>query len=120
MGPSTTHVDPVRSGRPDPAERRRSRRLKIAQQVRVRPSGFVENEFEEVLTTVNISRDGVYFVTERKDYIAGLRLFVTTPYSTAPGALNMEYLARVVRVDSLSGGRRGIAIHLLTPIKFKS
>lgn len=100
-------------------ERRRNRRCKITQPVRVRPSEFVHDEFEEILTTENVARDGLYFISERQSYVRGMGLFVTFPFSKAADALNMDYLARVVRVDTLPGGRRGIAVQFITPMGFK-
>ncbi len=45
-----------------------------------------------------------------------MRLFVTYPYSDAPGALNREYVGKVLRIDDLGHGRRGIAVQLLMPL----
>jgi hypothetical protein len=101
-------------------ERRDNRRVKLAQAALIRPSGYHENDFSEVLTTVDICRNGIYVRTERTDYKVGMRLFVTTPYSDDPTALRVDYLARVVRVDELGENLLGIAIHLLSVIKFKS
>lgn len=107
-------------GTATPRERRRYRRCKVAQSVRVRPSEFVDDEFEEVLTTENVSRDGIFFFTQRQSYEPGMGLFVTCPYSTSPGALNMDYIARVVRVEKLPDGRCGIAVHIISSVNFKA
>ncbi len=96
--------------------RRGKRRAKISQLVRVRPSEPLERDFSEVLSTQNVSADGFYFVTHRNCYQHGMRLFVTLPYSLAPGAINLEYIARVVRVDTLDKNRYGVALQLLTTI----
>lgn len=93
-------------------ERRNKRRVKVAQQVRVRPSDAVGGEFDEVLATINVCRDGIYFPTLLNSYQKGLRLFVTFPYSEMPGAINLEYIGEVVRVDKLTHGRWGVAVHL--------
>jgi hypothetical protein len=42
-----------------------------------------------------------------------MRLFVSFPYSDAPGAMNMEYIGRVVRIDTLPRDRFGIAVQLV-------
>ena len=42
-----------------------------------------------------------------------MRLFVTMPYSKDPSALNREYLAEVVRRDSLKNGLTGVGIKML-------
>lgn len=97
-------------------ERRRKARTKIPQMVRVRPSEPLLDTFDEVLPTVNAARNSVYFVAQRDVYHTGMRLFVTFPYSTAPGAINQEFLGYVARIDQLAGGRRGVAVELLMPI----
>ena len=95
-----------------PFDRRNKRRAQISQKLRIRPSEPAQN-FDEVLVTINACRDGVYFATERQDYRKDMRLFVSFPYSEAPGAMNMEYIGRVVRIDTLPRNRFGIAVHLV-------
>jgi len=45
-----------------------------------------------------------------------MRLFVTYPYSDGLGSLNRESLAKVVRIDDLGNGRRGVAVEILMPV----
>ena len=97
-------------------ERRRKGRLKLPQTVRVRPSDPRLLDFDEILPTLNTSRDSVYFASKNVSYAQGMRLFVTYPYTDGPGSLNREYLAKVVRVDDLGNGRRGVAVEILMPI----
>src|SRR5260370_19828484 len=99
-----------------PPERRRKARLRLPQVVRVRPSDAHRENFDEILPTLNVSRDSVYFVSKNAFYAEGLRVFITYPYSDAPGSLNRESLGRVVRIDELGHGRRGIAVEILMPI----
>ena len=99
-----------------PPERRRRARLKLPQVIRVRPSAAACEEFDEILPTLNTSRDSVYFVSKNPSYVEGMRLFITLPYSDAPGSLNRESLGRVVRIEELGRGRRGIAVEVLMPI----
>lgn len=80
--------------------------------MRVRPSEPRGNDFDEVVDTLNVCRNGVYFASERASYQKGMRLFVTYPYATGHGAINQEYLGLVVRIDELPNGRRGIAVEL--------
>jgi hypothetical protein len=108
MNPS----NPTPAGARRPFDRRNKRRAQITQKLRVRPSEPAQN-FDEVLSTINACRDGVYFATERKDYRKDMRLFVSFPYSEAPGAMNMEYIGRVVRIDALPRDRFGIAVQLV-------
>ncbi len=97
-------------------ERRRKGRLKLPQTVRVRPSDARGHDFDEILPTLNTSRESVYFASKNEFYTEGMRVFVTYPYSDGPGSLNRESLGRVVRVDDLGHGRRGIAVEILMPV----
>ena len=99
--------------RPAQTERRGSRRCKINQLMRIRPSDPERDHFEDLRGSASVSRSGVYFQTSEKGYEVGLRLFVTMPYSNVPSALNREYLAEVVRVHALPNGLTGVGIKLL-------
>ena len=80
--------------------------------MRVRPSEPRDKDFDEVVDTLNVCRTGIYFASDRDAYYRDIRLFVTYPYATGPSAINQEYIGRVVRIDHLPDGRRGIAVHL--------
>jgi len=97
-------------------ERRRKGRLKLPRVVRVRPSEPGLTDFDEILPTQNAALDSVYFVSKNRRYKDGLRVFITFPYSDAPGSINQESLGKVVRVDELDHGRRGIAVQILMPL----
>jgi hypothetical protein len=101
------------------SERRSSRRCKITQMLRVRPSDPEVEHFEEIRGTTSLSRSGVYFKGEVRAYQLGMRLFVTLPYSDQPTAINREYLAEVVRLDKLDSGLIGVGIKLLMDMGFK-
>jgi hypothetical protein len=94
-------------------ERRSTRRCKITQLMRIRPSDPERENFEDLRGTMSVSRSGVYFQTTEKGYEIGLRLFVTMPYSNQPAAINREYLAEVVRMDARPNGLTGIGIKIL-------
>lgn len=95
-------------------ERRRISRAKIGLAVRVRPSNVSHNLFEEVRTTWDVSRQGLYFTTQRLSYRVGMNVTVACPYSRTPGNIGDDgELGRVVRIDRLSGGYFGIAVVLL-------
>jgi len=98
-----------------PPDRRRRARLKLPQTVRVRPSD-AHLDFDEILPTLNATRESVYFASKNGAYVEGMRVFITFPYADSPGSLNRESLGRVVRVDDLGQGRRGIAIEILMPL----
>ena len=97
-------------------ERRRKGRLKLPQTVRVRPSDTHGLDLDEILPTLNSSRDSIYFASKNEFYTEGMRVFVTYPYSDKPGSLNRESLGKVVRIDDLGHGRRGIAVEILMPV----
>jgi hypothetical protein len=102
------------------AEQRRSRRAKIAKPLRVRPSEPREEHFEDNPISVNASKEGIYFTTRRANYYKGMRLFVTFPFSSTHDPMNCEYVAEVVRVESLPNGRFGIAVHLKMTMNYSA
>ena len=95
------------------AERRGSRRCKITQLMRIRPSDPERDPFEDLRGTLSVSRGGVYYQTSETGYELGMRLFVSMPYSQVASAMSREYLAEVVRVDSLANGMTGIGFKIL-------
>ena len=94
-------------------ERRGSRRCKITQLMRIRPSDPNKDRFEDMRGSVSVSRSGVFFQSSEPAYEVGMRLFVTMPYSHDPASLSREYLAEVVRRDVLPTGMFGIGIKIL-------
>jgi len=101
-------------------ERRRSRRIRIGQPLKVSPSDPHDAHFEETATTKNVSRDGIYFLSKNKTYREGMRLFVTVPYHFPSDPHDLEYLGQVARIENLPDGNRGIAVQLLSSINTKS
>jgi hypothetical protein len=102
--------------RPSSEERRRKIRNKVPRMIRVRPSEPTLDNFDEILPTINSSRESVYFVPQNGIFEPNMRVFVTFPYTTGPGAINQEFLGRVTRVDKLPGDKQGVAVELLMPI----
>jgi len=94
-------------------ERRGSRRCKITQLMRIRPSDPNKDHFEDLRGSVSVSRSGVYFQSSEPSYEVGMRLFITMPYSQDPASMNREYLAEVVRRDALPTGMFGVGIKIL-------
>ncbi len=94
-------------------ERRGSRRCKITQLMRIRPSDPNKDHFEDMRGSVSVSRSGVFFQSSESGYEVGMRLFVTMPYSKDPASMAREYLAEVVRRDALPTGMFGIGIKIL-------
>jgi hypothetical protein len=94
-------------------ERRGTRRCKITQLMRVRPSDPEKEHFDDLRGTLSVSRSGVYFQSSELGYEIGMRLFVTMPYSNDPTAMSREFLAEVVRKDVLPTGMNGIGVKIL-------
>jgi hypothetical protein len=94
-------------------ERRGTRRCKITQLMRIRPSDPNKEHFEDMRGSVSVSRSGVFFQSSEPGYEVGMRLFVTMPYSQDPASMAREYLAEVVRRDALPTGMFGIGIKIL-------
>jgi hypothetical protein len=94
-------------------ERRGTRRCKITQLMRIRPSDPNKEHFEDLRGSVSVSRSGVFFQSSEGGYEVGMRLFVTMPYSQDPASMAREYLAEVVRRDVLPTGMFGIGIKIL-------
>ena len=96
-------------------DRRRTERVEVSLPVRVCSES---DKFEEVSTTLNACRDGLYFSTKIESYRVGMSLLVAFPYSKA-AERNVHFLGKVVRIDPLLGGRFGIAIELVMTIANK-
>jgi hypothetical protein len=102
------------------SEQRRSRRAKIARTLRVRPSEPRDQHFEDMPVSVNASREGIYFTTRQATYYAGMRVFVTFPFSSPHDPMNCEYVAQVVRVEKLPNNKFGVAVNLLMTMNYSS
>src|SRR5579863_7861460 len=102
------------------AEKRRSRRAKIAKPLRVRPSEPRDEHFEDLPVSVNASKEGIFFQTRRDNYYKGMRVFVTFPFSPHHDPMNCEYVAEVVRVENLPNNRFGVALHLLMTVNYSA
>jgi PilZ domain len=93
-------------------DKRRHRRAKIAKPLKVRPSDPRDEHFEDLPISINASKEGIYFHTRRSNYYKGMRLFITFPFASPHDPMNCEYVAEVVRVETLANGRFGVAVHL--------
>lgn len=95
---------------PAASERRRTRRLKLAQAVRVCPAD--PRYEEEVRATVNFSRDGLYFTTSSQHYYVGMHVDLVFPYREGDPVVRTS-VGCVVRLDRRAGDRWGVAIKFL-------
>ena len=94
---------------PQGVERRRRKRAKISAQVHIRAVNS-PTAFEEVCKSVDVSRDGLLFVSSHSGYWKGQPLEVIFPYSTAASALNQAQTAEVARVVEQGEGLFGIGV----------
>jgi len=98
-----------------PGDRRKRRRALTSVSIRVRavraPIDLQEGP-DEVSTTLDVSRNGVLFVSSLATFVAGMEVAVTFPYTKAPQVALAEQHGRVVRVTKLPDGRRSVAVAL--------
>jgi len=67
---------------------------------------------EEVCTTLNVSRNGLYFTTTLGHYFPGMKVIVT--HNVRPDdSTQEEYMGDVVRLERLEDGKWGVAIRIL-------
>jgi hypothetical protein len=104
---------------PAVSELRRGRRAKLARPVRVRPSEPRDDHFEDLPNSVNVSKHGIYCVSRCSTYYKCVRVFVTFPYSVND-TMSSEYLAEVVRIDTLPNNKFGIAVDLKMTVNISS
>jgi hypothetical protein len=93
-------------------ERRQRQRLEVSLPARLRPFNSEYWRLEEVQTTLNFTRNGLYFVTWNEHYSLGMRVLVTLPYRKA-GSVHRDYLGQIVRLERLVDGRWGVALQFL-------
>jgi CheY-like chemotaxis protein len=79
----------------------------------VRPA-HATHLFQEVCTTLDVSRYGLLFTAGRKGYAKGQRLEVVFPYESAAVRPHHGQIAEVMRVDELSDGTMQVAIEFLS------
>ena len=91
-------------------DRRRAPRVHISQSIRVSPA---DPRFRaEVATTLNVSRYGLYFVTSKPYYFAGMDVHLVRNFRLGD-PLNRQEQADVVRVERGENGTFGVAIRIL-------
>ncbi len=102
-------------GREHGQERRRRRRALISAPVRVRSLNITEEGPSEVTTTIDVSRGGIFFVSELTNYEKHMEVAVVFPFSGIPGDVHAEQMGHIVRVVEYEDGRRGIAVSFEKP-----
>jgi hypothetical protein len=95
------------------SNRRTAPRAKISLPIRVRP--FDSKYAEEIGTTLNMSRDGLYFVTLAEHYLEiyfrNMKVHVMRNFQPNDPA-NQEEIGDVVRVEGPKDGKWGVAIRI--------
>jgi PilZ domain-containing protein len=91
-------------------DRRKEPRIRLSWPTRVCP---LDSQYsEEVCTTENVSKNGLYFKTSFGHYYAGMNVSVARNFQpTDP--IHCKETAKVVRVERLKDGRWGVAIRFL-------
>ena len=92
--------------------RRRTARVSVPIPVRLRPVDFSDGSFDDVASTVNVSRGAMYVTTWRGNYYSGMRVIVTYPFLSETKSAVWEYLGEVLRVDRQGDGRSRVVIRL--------
>ncbi len=91
-------------------ESRISPREALSEPVRIRPCDPLFGE--EICTTANVSRGGLYFVTCMKHYFVGMNVLVTLNFGP-DDPTHRERIGDVVRIEEQDEDRCGIAIRIL-------
>jgi CheY-like chemotaxis protein len=103
-------ITPKPAAAPSGAERRRRTRAKIAFRVHVRGGVGTLNAFEDIVTSLDASRDGLLLSSSRNAYFVGEVLQVTFPYWSTPTAINQSRRAKVVRCSRMHDSRYAVAL----------
>jgi hypothetical protein len=95
-------------------EQRTELRARVSQRLRIR---VPETDHPaEICSTHNVSRCGVYFVTSSTHYLLDMKVHLIRNFDP-DDQMNVEELGKIVRVDDLSGDRKGVAILILGAIR---
>lgn len=85
-------------------------RESLSEPVRIRPC---DPQFpEEICTTLNVSRNGLYFVTSSECYCIGMNVIVTLNFGP-DDPMHRDQIGDVVRMERLSENKWGVAIRIL-------
>ena len=107
--PAALSAKPQSAGVAPHDEARGPRRVRLELPLRVRS---VEFGFEEVTTTVNVSRGGVYFLSERP-YRIGQPVRIQLNYNSSGGDA-LEQPGEVARIQNVAGTfKKGVALKYL-------
>lgn len=105
-------TEPIKSG-PD---RRRRKRGMFSVPVQIRGGVGTLEVFEDLVTSLDVSRDGLLLSTSRGGYSVGQKLHVSCPYWCAPTAINVPRNAQVVRNVLLPNYTYALALQFMPGI----
>lgn len=94
-------------------DRRRHRRFSLIEKITVRQAEPGGTPFEDQAMTLNVSQEGMYFITQQRNYEAGKNVLVTWPGRSKDPLATQQYLARIVRVVELPDGQFGVALNVI-------
>jgi hypothetical protein len=81
---------------------------------RLRATDPQDGNLEQVVRTLNSSREGIYFSVPKLQFSERMRLRIVFPYTAAHDSMPAsEEFGQIVRVDHLPDGSLGIAVALL-------
>ncbi len=106
-------TDDPKSKRISEEHRRRNHRARISLPIRVSSAHFVDDQVDEVRATINVSRGGLYFSTQRSSYHRGMKILLTIPFRNFVADAGPGERGEVVRVEHFKDGRTGVAVRLL-------
>ncbi len=109
----TMHANEDSKSKKNSEENRRNPRARISLPIRVRSADFVDDQVDEVRATINVSRGGLYFISQRSSYHRGMKVLLTIPFRDFVADAGPEERGEVVRVDHFKDGRAGVAVRLL-------
>jgi hypothetical protein len=102
-------VEPAETG----AERRKRKRGVFTVPVQIRGGVGTVEVFENIVTSLNVSRDGLLLSTSRGGYSVGQKLQVACPSWSAPTAINVPRKAHLVRCVLLPDYTYALALQFL-------
>lgn len=93
-------------------DRRKKRRALISCPVRVRVRNSSTAGPDEVSSTLDVSRNGILFVTSNRNFHRGMEVALTLPYSRSSGVQQSEQFGSVVRISALPNEQVAVAVAL--------
>src|SRR5258706_16412767 len=111
--PTMPATDDPKSNRISEENRRRNPRARISLPIRVRSADFADNQVDEVLATINMSRGGLCFTSQRSSYHRGMKVLLTIPFRDCAADAGSQERGEGVRGGDFKNGRAGGAVRLL-------